>query len=146
MKEWVPYRPHERGFTLLEAIVALVLISTTGLALFAWINGNIITLSKIHDANERSEATANILEYMDRVNPMVKPEGTVSLGPYSISWRSEAISNISEGANYPIGQSLYQMALYSTAVSVKTPENPDWFDLRLKQVGYKRVRSNSAKP
>ena len=137
-----PLRTRQAGFTLLEAIVALVLISSAGLALFSWINGSIMTLSRIHDVNARSEATMNVLEYMDRVNPMLMPEGTAPLGAYSVSWRSQAVSNISEGVNYPRGQSLYQMALYSTAVSVKNARNQIWFDLRLQQVGYKRVRSN----
>ncbi|OIR06764.1 hypothetical protein GALL_110120 [mine drainage metagenome] len=132
----------QAGFTLLEAIVAMVLISSAGMALFSWINGNIMTLTRIHDVNARSEATANILEYMDRVNPMLTPEGEAPLGAYMIAWRSRPTTNITEGVNYPRGQSLYQLALYSTAVSVKTAAGRTWFDLKLQQVGYKRVRSN----
>ena len=131
------------GFTLLEAIVALVLISGAGMALFSWINGNIMALARIHDVNARSEATANILEYMDRINPMITPEGEAPLGAYSIIWRSQPTTNITEGVNYPRGQSLYQLALYSTAVSVKTAAGRAWFELKLQQVGYKKVRSNS---
>lgn len=126
---------------MLEAIVALVLISGAGLALFGWINGNIMTLSRIHDVNARSEATANILEYMDRINPMLMPEGVAPLGAYSIRWRSTAISNITDGAGYPYGISLYQMARYSTVVLVKSAGDQAWFELKLQQVGYKRVRS-----
>ena len=136
-------RTRQAGFTLLEAIVALVLISSAGLALFSWINGNIMALTRIHDVNARSEATANILEYMDRVNPMLTPEGEAPLGAYSIKWGSQATSNITEGVGYPQGQSLYQMALYSTVISVRTAGDQIWFELKLQQVGYKRVRSNS---
>ena len=31
----------QRGFTLIEAIVAMVLIASTGMALFSWINSNL---------------------------------------------------------------------------------------------------------
>lgn len=136
----------QAGFTLLEAIVALVLISSAGLALFSWINGSIMALSRVHDVNARSEATANILEYMDRVNPMLTPEGGVPLGAYSIKWQSQATTNVTEGVNYPQGQSLYQMALYNTAISVSATGGRAWFELKLQQVGYKRVRSNSTGP
>lgn len=135
-------RNRQAGFTLLEAIVALVLIGSAGLALFSWINGNIMALTRIHDVNARSEATVNVLEYMDRVNPMLAPEGEAPLGAYSITWRSQATSSITEGVNYPRGQSFYQMALYSTSVSVKKAADQAWFELKLQQVGYKRVRSN----
>ena len=137
-------RTRQAGFTLLEAIVALVLIGGAGLALFGWINGNIMALTRIHDVNARSEATANVLEYMDRVNPMLTPEGDAPLGAYSIKWRSQATSNITEGVNYPQGQSLYQLALYGTTVSVRRSGDQAWFELKLRQVGYKRVRSNFA--
>lgn len=133
----------QAGFTLLEAIVALVLISSAGLALFSWINGDIMALTRIHDANARAEATVNILEYMDRINPMFTPEGDIPLGAYSIRWRSQPITNVIDGANYPQGVSLYQMALYSTAISVRTGGGQDWFDLNLQQVGYKKVRTLS---
>lgn len=133
----------QAGFTLLEAIVALVLISTAGLALFSWINGNIMALTRIQDANARSEATVNILEYMDRVNPMLTPEGDTRLGEYTMHWRSRPITNVIDGANYPRGISLYQMALYSTSILVKTDGGQAWFDMKLQQVGYKKVRTLS---
>lgn len=136
----------QAGFTLLEAIVALVLIGGAGMALFSWINNNIAALSRIQDVNARSEATVNILEYMDRVNPMLTPEGGAPLGAYSIRWRSSLKSNVTEGANYPRGQSLYQMALYSTVVSVKSATGTAWFDLELQQVGYKKIRSGNTLP
>jgi general secretion pathway protein I len=133
----------QAGFTLLEAIVALVLIGSAGMALFGWINSNIMALARIHDVNARAEATVNILEYMDRVNPMLAPEGGAPLGAYSIRWRSAPISKITDGANYPRGISLYQMALYSTAVSVNSAAGQAWFDLKLQQVGYKKVRTKA---
>lgn len=136
----------QAGFTLLEAIVALVLISSAGLALFGWINGNIMALTRIQDANARAEATINILEYIDRVNPMLTPEGRAPLGTYSIQWRSQPISKITDGVNSPLGISLYQMALYSTTVSVMSEGGQTWFQLQLQQVGYKKVRTLALPP
>lgn len=129
------------GFTLLEAIVAMVLIASTGLALFGWINGSVASLRRVQDANARSEAATNILEYMERVNPMLRPEGRAVLGTYSIQWRSQPVTKISDGVNYPSGISLYQLALYATTVSVTSDGNRAWFELQLRQVGYKQVRS-----
>lgn len=132
----------QRGFTLLEAIVALVLIGSAGMALFGWINSNIAALNRIQEANARSEATVNVLEYMERVNPMLTPEGKAALGTYALQWRSTLASNLTEGANYPRSVSLYQLALYKTAISVSKADTP-WFQLELRQVGYKKVRELS---
>jgi general secretion pathway protein I len=129
------------GFTLIEAIVALVLISSTGMALFAWINTNIMTLGRIQAIDAENEATRNVLEYMDAVNPMLTPEGSVDLGSFRLRWQSEASAEIRDGANYPYGVSLYQLGLYQTKISVAKSNGQDWFKLELKQVGYKKVRN-----
>jgi general secretion pathway protein I len=124
----------QRGFSLLEAVVAMVLISGAGYALFGWINSNIMALNRIHETNARSEATQNILEYMNGINPMLKPEGSASLGQYKIRWESRPITLIQDG------NSLYQLALYDTLVKADSGETQPWFEFRLRQVGYKKVR------
>lgn len=130
----------QRGFTLLEAIVAMVLISGAGAALFAWINTSLISLHRIQETNIRVEATRNVLEFMNSVNPMQAPEGGSDLGTYRLRWRSEVIRPPQDGSSYPQGVSLYQLALYRTQVVVEKMDGERWFDLTLKQVGYKKVR------
>lgn len=136
----------QRGFTLLEAVVAMVLISSAGLALFAWINGGIIALGRVQDANARSEATLNAVEYVDRVNPMLTPEGQVSFGAYRIRWRATPITAVQDGTNYPMGIGLYQFALYDTQVTVEQNDGRSWFDFSVRQVGYKKVRALQIAP
>lgn len=136
----------QQGFTLLEAIVAMVLIATTGMALFSWINSNIITLNRIHETNERSEATQNILEYMDSINPMLKPEGNAALGSYTIRWKAKPTTLVQDGSAYPLGTSLFQFALYDTLVEAETKDKIARFDFHLRQVGYKKVRTINLEP
>ena len=128
------------GFTLIEAIVALVLIGTTGMALFSWINNNIITLNRVQEINAENAATTNAIEYMNSVNPMLKPEGKADLGSYLLSWKVESTTDPRDGANYPSGIGLYQLVLCQTKVTVKKQGGQYWFDFSLQQVGYKRVR------
>jgi len=130
----------QQGFTLLEAIVAMVLIAGAGMALFSWINTNIISLSRVQEINAQAEAQANVLAYMDTVNPMMMPEGKAELGSYRLQWKAEAVTAVQDGANYPYGISLYQLALYRTAIQVEKADGRHWFDMALRQVGYKKVR------
>lgn len=126
--------PRQRGFTLLEAIVAMVLISGAGYALFGWINGNIMALNRVQEVNARSAATQNILEYMNSVNPMLKPEGDATLGGYRIRWKARPLTLVQDGPG------LYQIALYDTQVVAESEESRPWFEFRLRQAGYKKVR------
>jgi len=130
----------QRGFTLLEAIVALVLIGTMGMALFGWINNTLLSLHRVQDANAVAEAKLNVLEYMDTVNPMLRPEGLAALGTYRLRWQAKASTAIQDGTAYPRGISLYQLALYDTLIQVERADGKAWFEFALKQVGYKKVR------
>ena len=131
----------QRGFSLLEAVVAMVLVASLGMALFSWINTNLISLQRTHEANLQAEATHNILEYMHTVNPMLTPQGKIDLGSYTLAWDALPRAPAKDGSGYPAGISLWQLALYETKVTVTRAEGSAWFDLQLTQVGYKRVRS-----
>lgn len=133
----------QSGFTLIEAIVALVLIGTTGMALFGWINTNIITLNRVQETNAENAATINALEYMNSINPMVSPEGQVNLGSCQLSWKAEATTEPRDGAGYPYGISLYQLGMYQTKITMRKPDGQFWFTFTLGQVGYKKIRELS---
>jgi general secretion pathway protein I len=130
----------QHGFTLIEAIVALVLIATTGMALFSWINSNIITLNRVQEINAENAATVNAVEYMHDINPMISPEGQTNLGSYRLSWKAEATTEPRDGAGYPYGIGLYQLGLYQNKVTVQKSDGQFWFAFTLQQVGYKKVR------
>ena len=115
----------------------MVLISGAGFALFGWINSNIMALNRIQETNARSAATQNVVEFIDGVNPMLKREGTAAFGAYRIRWRAQPITAIQDSG-------LYQLALYDTLVTVEDLEGKTWFDLRLRQPGFKKVRSLAA--
>ena len=133
--------PRSRGFSLLEALVALVILASAGWALFDWVNASIVALGRVEQANARSAASANTLEFMQSINPMLRPEGEMDLGDYRIAWRASAIASPIDGSDYPRGRSAFQLALYDTVVrAYRRSEEEPWFELRLKQVGYKRVR------
>lgn len=135
------HRLRQRGFSLLEAVVSIVLISTTGLALFGWINSNLISLERVRETNARAETKQNALEYMAAVNPMLAPNGKASLGDTELTWDAKLVTPIKDGTSYPMGKSLWQFALYETNVTLAQARDKPWFSFRVKQIGYKRVRS-----
>ena len=132
----------QRGFSLLEAVVAMVLISGAGAALFAWINSELASVSRLQQINARTEAMVNVLEIMQTVNPMLTPQGTLSFPAYRLTWSATPVTPVQDGLSYPRGIGLYQLALYDTLVSVVSPDGTPWFEFTLRQVGYKRVRDN----
>lgn len=126
------------GFTLLEAIVALVLIATSGMALLNWINSTLMALERVQQAQQRQVATRNALAFMETVNPLDKPRGEVVLGDYTLTWAATAVELPKDGINAFGDKSFFQVGLYDTQIEVKIAETL-LAQFTLRQVGYKQV-------
>ncbi len=137
-------RRHEAGFTLLEAIVAIALLGALLVPLYTLMSRNLDGLLRVGQANLQSEVTLNALAVLDSVNPMERPEGSVTLGAYLLRWRSVALTTPVDGVGFPAGQSLYQVAMYRTQAEVLRVDDRGgtrpWFSFDLRQVGWHQVR------
>lgn len=130
---------NQRGFTLLEAIVALALLASTGIALLSWINTNLMSLQRVQQAQQRQQAIQNALVFMETVNPLEKPQGKETIGIYQLDWNATALELPKDGVTSIGGLSLFQIGLYETKVNVKV--NKDLLaQFTLRQAGYKQVR------
>lgn len=131
-------RLRHRGFSLLEAIVAIVLLSTTGIALYSWINSSLMSVNRVHDVMVQQQIVRETLPYIETINPMLVSSGRNRLGQYEIKWDSKLLENIRNGVEYPDGVSVYQLGLYKVEVQVVRGE--DVFSYSVRQVGFKKVR------
>jgi general secretion pathway protein I len=81
----------QRGFTLLEVVVALVILSTSGLMLFSWINQNLETASRLRESQARSQLKIEGVAWLETINPALEPEGEREAGGLRLSWRSALV-------------------------------------------------------
>lgn len=132
----------QQGFSLLEAIVALVLVATTGMALLDWINTNLITLRRVSAVQQRQTAIRNALTFMELVNPLVDPKGQEKFDLFTIRWQAKPLELPKDGISSVGYMSLYQVSLYDTEVSVYADEQR-LAQFKVRQVGFKQVRQPS---
>jgi hypothetical protein len=130
----------EAGFTLLEGLVAIALLAGTMFAIFTLVGGVLSSANRVGRSNETAQVTLNALEVMSIVNPMSQETGEVDLGPYVVSWKSVATTPVADGVGYPVGVSLYQLALYKANVRIEGPQGNLLAAFDFRQVGYRRVR------
>ncbi len=128
------------GFTLLEAIVALVVFSMGAFALYGWLSTNIITLERIRDRQEVEAAMHSALDIVRRTNPMETPGGQRQAGELLVSWTSVPMESIRPNVDQSGWPGFYSVGLYEATVRVlRDGEEVQVFHVR--QIGWKQVRA-----
>lgn len=132
--------PHRAtGFSLLEAIVALAILASAGLALFASLNGAVAMTDRASRSLQADTAVANALAWVETVNPMLAPTGEQAMGDYTLRWRAEPIEPPRDGATDFLQPGLYQLGLYRMRLELSRDGRVER-ELELRRVGYRQVR------
>ena len=133
-----------RGFTLLEAIVAMTIFSMCALALFGWQSGSLRALDRIEARATRADQVRLGLAVMAGVNPMVEPKGERQFGDKRVRWEATPIEPVKSGATQVGLPSLFDVGLYDVAVVVRRKDDvgtTDLADFHVRLVGFKQVRT-----
>lgn len=126
------------GFTLLEAIVALVVFTMGAFALYGWLSTNIITLNRIRDRQQVEQAMHAAIDMLRRSNPMETPDGRRKAGELEVHWHAVAIEPPRPNVVQSGQPGIFVVGLYDVTVRV-TRENRELQTFRLRQVGWKQV-------
>jgi general secretion pathway protein I len=112
-------RGPQRGFTLLEAIVALTIFSICAVALYGWLAVNVDALGRVGKRSAALDDDRAALAVLEPVNPMAEPRGERILpGGVSVRWTGKVVDRRS-GAS-PAGTPLiFDLALYDLDVQVR---------------------------
>lgn len=106
-----------RGFGLLEAIVALVILASAGLALFAWIGQNLTDVRRTEDAQARAALQLTALALAANVNPFAEPAGERRVAKVVVRWTSTLIEPLRYSLPFAGGGSpRWQVGLYKLDV------------------------------
>lgn len=101
-----------RGFTLLEAVVALAILAAAGLAVFAAMSQSMQMVTRAERVRAADSAMRNALAWSERINPMETPSGEHQLGDYLLRWQAEPIEPPRDGATGALAPGLYEIGLY----------------------------------
>ena len=135
----------QKGFSLLEAIVAMVILTTVGLAVFSWLNNYFNYLAAVERIARETVLIRNVSEMMQTINPLLQPEGTVdweSDDADEVRWTSSFIMAPRDGVRNTGMIGFYQVSLHQVDVEILSAKHETIrFDLRL--VGYQQARRPS---
>lgn len=133
-------RKRHAGFTLLEAIVALVIFSMGALALYSWLGVNLKTLDRVESRREAVALTRSALDQVRRVNPMETPRGRRKLGEILIEWESRPIEPERNAVSQLGFPTIFKVGLFAVQVRVSRGAT-ELERFQVRQVGYKQTGS-----
>ena len=128
-----------RGFSLLEAIVALTILATAGLALFAAMSQSVQMIARAENARLGDSAVRNAVAWMETVNPMETPQGEQRIGEVTLRWSAQLVEPERDAMTGYLEPGLYRLGLYDVRLELEQDGRP-LADTVLRRVGWRQVR------
>ena len=132
----------DRGFTLLEAVVAVAIVGVALVPLITFVSQMTEGLARSADSNVLNLAKLSIVELLDPLNPLENPQGEDQIADLSIRWESTNLIPPNKEIRINAGLAGYSMGFYLVHVSVERPNKGLWFSFDMRKVGYKRIDSD----
>jgi general secretion pathway protein I len=130
----------QRGFGLLEAIVSLTVLAGAGLALFAWINQNLQTASRLQEREVEARLQLQALALLEALNPAQQPTGELQRAGLLLSWRAELVEPVRANAGFsPPQTGLWVLGLYQVQLKVRDAATGRETNLALLKIGSRRL-------
>lgn len=133
-------RHRQHGFSLLEAIVALVIFSMVAMVLYGWQSVNLHSLQRAEAHARDNQLTRSALGVLAQVNPMLTPTGERPLGQLSVRWVATLMQPAKPGVTAVGLPDLFELGLYRVDVQVTDGERT-LTTFQMRQVGYKQIHA-----
>lgn len=129
----------QRGFTLLEAMVALVIFSLAAMGIYGWVNANLISLNRLADLAANEQVLNSAVERLKLVNMSEETEGAFNVDEYNVQWHADLVEPWHNGVTAAGAITIYDLALYEVKlVFIKDGRERGHFSYR--NTVYKQVR------
>jgi prepilin-type N-terminal cleavage/methylation domain-containing protein len=132
------------GFTLVETLVALVILAASLLVFYEFLAGALNGAAAAERAATAYDRRQSALALASSLNPMETPEGSFDLGPYRIHWRAERIGAVRQSSGFPSGKGPFSIGLYRVVLDF--PGERGLPEVEVTKLGYHREAAPGEPP
>jgi prepilin-type N-terminal cleavage/methylation domain-containing protein len=137
----------QSGLSLIEVIVALVVISGFGAALFVWAGQTLQTASRAAVVQQEVELERNITELASSLNPSESASGELRTPSHVYRWQASIEREPADQLRQPLGQGMYLITAYQVRFTVTALDDARRSLVSERVVaGYKQVRRRQGGP
>lgn len=112
----------QRGFTLLEAIVALAILAVSALALYAWLNSSLIILKRVDDVYRTAAVVESTIEWVATLDPYQQQKGIENIGGMQVQWHFVPISDPQQAHDMSGNLSVNDAQLFRAEIIVRNQQ------------------------
>lgn len=127
------------GFTLLESIVALVILSAIGISVLSWVSQSSLSVSRLLERERDANLQKSLVAIAGLINPRTSPSGQIDFDTMMINWTTVSRKPLDNLLNdrLLINQDL---SMFTLSMTVKTQTGDVLIqDFQIDQPGYQRV-------
>lgn len=107
----------ERGFTLLEAMVALAIFSMVAIGIYSWVNTNLITLNRLAEVAATEQVLNSSIERLKLVDMSKETNGRFNVNGYWVDWKAEPVEPWKNGVTAAGAIGLYDIGLMNVSLA-----------------------------
>lgn len=131
---------HKRGFSLVEALIALIVAAMVLMAIFELQRQLSQDQARYEQAIAAADRRRNALVLLRDINPTASPSGALSLsGGRVVHWTATPLTPPRRNADYPTGQGDYEMRLWRLSVRIDNARGQATDVFELDRLGWRRL-------
>ena len=135
----------QKGFSLLEAIVALTILASSGVALFSWFSVTYDGLIRLQEVQARHQLMDDLHAYFSTLNIQEETTQRMRVNGFDVTRKAELLEPKQTGRGLTGGLSNFDLGLYDVDIEIGIEKRiVGRYQTRL--VGYRRVRILNNEP
>lgn len=130
------------GFSLLEAIIAMTILATSGLALFGWVSQSYSGMIRVEEAQARHQLMDDLDAYFRTLNVPGETSRQLVVNDYDVRWQSRLIEPLQRGRSTAGAPSNFELGLYRLDIEI-SQDNRLIGEYQTRLVGYRSLSSGN---